>query len=220
MRYSFSRRLHSLCVRRALPCWCYFPRCSPRWNQRSRPLTARRPFQTIWQRVAEWTRDVVDLSSANGAEDVVAAVARAIQKTIAYRRREAKGVQTPTLTLDESSGSCRDMATLMLEALRAFGLPARFASGYLDCAASEAGRASTHAVGRSISAGDWLDWLRSHPRRAHLTQARCCRGEQSPRVGSCRSVARFYDEQGSYLGMKVSVRIERFETGTELHSRI
>jgi len=33
----------------------------------------------------------------------------------------------------------------MQEALRVLGLPARFVSGYLDCAASEAGRASTHA---------------------------------------------------------------------------
>ena len=96
-------------------------------------------------RVRKWVRDAIDLTAVRGAEDAVVALARAIRKTIKYRRREAKGVQTPTETLAESSGSCRDMATLMLEALRTLGLPARFASGYLDCAASEAGRASTHA---------------------------------------------------------------------------
>ena len=37
------------------------------------------------------------------------------------------------------------MATLMMEAGRVLGIAMRFASGYLDCAASVAGRASTHA---------------------------------------------------------------------------
>jgi transglutaminase-like putative cysteine protease len=96
-------------------------------------------------RVNEWVRDAIDLTTVRGAEDAMASVGRAIHNNIKYRRRVAKGVQTPTETLAESSGSCRDMATLMLEALRALGLPARFASGYLDCAASEAGRALTHA---------------------------------------------------------------------------
>jgi transglutaminase-like putative cysteine protease len=79
------------------------------------------------------------------AEEIVALVAQTIRKTIKYEQREAKGVQSPSLTLSAGSGSRRDMATLMLEALRSVGLPARFASGYLECTASEAGRASTHA---------------------------------------------------------------------------
>ena len=37
------------------------------------------------------------------------------------------------------------MATLMMEAGRLLGISTRFASGYLDCAASLAGRASMHA---------------------------------------------------------------------------
>jgi transglutaminase-like putative cysteine protease len=54
-------------------------------------------------------------------------------------------VQSPAETLRLASGSCRDMATLMMEAGRVLGYATRFASGYLDCAASIAGRASTHA---------------------------------------------------------------------------
>lgn len=68
-----------------------------------------------------------------------------INKTFQYQRRDEPGVQTPAETLKKNSGSCRDFATLMLEACRCWGLAARFASGYMQCEATEAGGASTHA---------------------------------------------------------------------------
>jgi transglutaminase-like putative cysteine protease len=68
-----------------------------------------------------------------------------INKTFRYQRRDDPGVQTPAETLKKNSGSCRDFATLMLEACRCWGLAARFASGYMQCEATEAGGASTHA---------------------------------------------------------------------------
>jgi transglutaminase-like putative cysteine protease len=68
-----------------------------------------------------------------------------IHRRIRYRRREQKGVQSPAETLSLGTGSCRDLATLLVESARVLGVAARFVSGYLDCAASAAGRASTHA---------------------------------------------------------------------------
>jgi transglutaminase-like putative cysteine protease len=68
-----------------------------------------------------------------------------INKTFQYQRRDDPGVQTPAETLKKNSGSCRDFATLMLEACRCWGLAARFVSGYMQCEATEAGGASTHA---------------------------------------------------------------------------
>jgi len=62
-----------------------------------------------------------------------------------YTRRDAHGVQTPAETLQKNSGSCRDFATLFLEACRCWGLAARFVSGYMLCEATEAGGGSTHA---------------------------------------------------------------------------
>jgi transglutaminase-like putative cysteine protease len=79
------------------------------------------------------------------AECFVLHCAEIIHETIRYRRREEKGVQSPDTTLSLGSGSCRDMATLMMEALRHLGIATRFASGYLDCPATRAARGSTHA---------------------------------------------------------------------------
>jgi transglutaminase-like putative cysteine protease len=68
-----------------------------------------------------------------------------LHQSISYRRRSEKGVQSPLQTLQAASGSCRDMATLMMDAVRLLGMASRFASGYLHGSASLAGRASTHA---------------------------------------------------------------------------
>lgn len=70
---------------------------------------------------------------------------KAIATQIEYQIREEPGVQSPTATLTKKSGSCRDMATLFIEACRLIGLAARFVSGYLHAPVSEAGYGSTHA---------------------------------------------------------------------------
>jgi len=69
---------------------------------------------------------------------------RTIVGEFAYRMREEPGVQAPAATLSLGTGSCRDFATLFIEACRYLGLPARFVSGYLhNPGATQHG--STHA---------------------------------------------------------------------------
>jgi transglutaminase-like putative cysteine protease len=79
------------------------------------------------------------------AEGTMLALCRLVFQTVAYQRREERGVQSPVRTLELRTGSCRDMATLMMDAARLLGVAARFTSGYLHGTASQAGRASTHA---------------------------------------------------------------------------
>ena len=94
--------------------------------------------------VQEWLRAAPD-GNPFDAEGAMLALCRRIFGSVKYLRRLEKGVQTPAQTLALGSGSCRDMATLLMEAARIAGVAARFASGYLHGSASLAGQASTHA---------------------------------------------------------------------------
>jgi len=68
-----------------------------------------------------------------------------IHQQLRYQAREEAGVQSPAQTIQLGSGSCRDFATLFIEACRCLGFASRFVSGYLHAPATEAGNATTHA---------------------------------------------------------------------------
>ncbi|MFO1431725.1 MAG: transglutaminase family protein [Candidatus Competibacteraceae bacterium] len=69
----------------------------------------------------------------------------AIARGFSYQPREQPGVQSPVITLTRQTGSCRDFATLFIEACRSLGLAARFVSGYLYSPVSMQGQGATHA---------------------------------------------------------------------------
>ena len=70
---------------------------------------------------------------------------KAIATGFTYQQREEPGVQTPAVTLTRRAGSCRDFATLFIEACHYLGLAARFVSGYQYSPALMQGQGATHA---------------------------------------------------------------------------
>jgi transglutaminase-like putative cysteine protease len=63
--------------------------------------------------------------------DLLGDMTRTIRRSFKHVARHEKGIQAPAWTLKLGSGSCRDLAVLMIAALRTRGIAARFVSGYL-----------------------------------------------------------------------------------------
>jgi transglutaminase-like putative cysteine protease len=116
--------------------------------------------------IGSWARQFFDEAAPVSAIELLTCLSQGIQREFLYRRREAKGVQSPAETLRLGHGSCRDFAWLMIEASRALGLAARFASGYLaiafDGSAEDVDRAphgATHAWAQVYLPGNgWVDF--------------------------------------------------------------
>jgi transglutaminase-like putative cysteine protease len=83
------------------------------------------------RRIDRWARRFLDVDGGAEPTAMLADMTHAIKREFAYIRREKMGVQDPQETLALGTGSCRDFAVLMMEAVRALGLAARFVSGYL-----------------------------------------------------------------------------------------
>lgn len=116
--------------------------------------TIERHYPDPERRVTEWTRRFLD----NGPEGIdtekfLTSVTQGIKQEFDYAVRHEPGVQTPLETLDLGSGTCRDYALFMMEAVRSVGLAARFVSGYLYDPALDGG------VGDVTGAGSTHAWV-------------------------------------------------------------
>ena len=81
--------------------------------------------------VDRWARQFLRHDGRTNTSELLAAMTHAIPQELDYVAREESGVQDPAKTLRMKSGSCRDFAVLMIEAVRSLGLAARFVTGYL-----------------------------------------------------------------------------------------
>src|SRR3954467_11249011 len=75
--------------------------------------------------VAAWTKSFV-AGDQDQTPDVLRRMLAAFRSALSYRTREAEGTQSPSETLRTKSGTCRDYAWLMIEALRRLGFASRF----------------------------------------------------------------------------------------------
>jgi transglutaminase-like putative cysteine protease len=121
-----------------------------------------RQFSDPRRQLDQWVHRFRRKSGATDTRALLVALTRTIKQTFTHVARHEKGIQDPLLTLKIRSGSCRDLAMLMIEAARALGIAARFVSGYLhvpDHDDRKAGGGNTHAWAQVYLPGPgWVDF--------------------------------------------------------------
>jgi transglutaminase-like putative cysteine protease len=111
-------------------------------------------------RVGQWARTFLRKDRPTDTCELLVDLTQGIRRTFKYARRHEKGVQTPVQTLALGSGSCRDLAMLMIDAARSLGMAARFVSGYLHIPDDDRrGGGNTHAWAQVYLPGPgWVDF--------------------------------------------------------------
>jgi transglutaminase-like putative cysteine protease len=112
--------------------------------------------------LSAWARNFLDADAPTPTFKILSGMTHGIREAFAYRKRHEQGTQHPLDTLQTGSGTCRDYALFMIEALRRLGIAARFVSGYLfvpDDRARYSGGGSTHAwVQVYLPSAGWIEF--------------------------------------------------------------
>ena len=117
--------------------------------------------------IRPWAERFLVSSGSTTTMSLLHSMTRGIKGEFEYLRRSEKGVQSPAETLRLRSGSCRDFAVLMMEAVRSLGIAARFVSGYIFLPegkrAAAVGGGATHAWMQAYLPGaGWVDFDPTH----------------------------------------------------------
>jgi transglutaminase-like putative cysteine protease len=113
--------------------------------------------------LARWAQRFVRRRGRTGLLALLSEMTHAIHDEFRYAGRLDGGTQTPLQTLSRGTGTCRDFATLMIEAARQLDLAARFVSGYICARPGGAGQrlggGHTHAWARVyLPRHGWVDF--------------------------------------------------------------
>jgi transglutaminase-like putative cysteine protease len=113
--------------------------------------------------LSTWARKFLDAEGPTPAFHILSGMTHGIRAAFTYRKRYEQGTQHPLDTLQTGSGTCRDYALFMIEALRRLGIAARFVSGYVfipgDREHGYVGGGSTHAwVQVYLPSAGWIEF--------------------------------------------------------------
>ena len=174
--------------------------------------SAERQYPDSRHQVDAWVRDICARAETDDTLSLIKAITHGVKDGFEYRARDEEGTQTPVQTLELGSGSCRDFALLMIEAVRSLGLASRFVSGYLydeslvDAENAMVGGGATHAWVQVYLPG--AGWLPFDPTNGIVG------GRNLIRVAVARDPAQAAPLKGSfvgppdaYLGMEVEVKV-------------
>lgn len=180
--------------------------------------TMERHYPDPDRRIDAWAKGFLAKSGETHTADLLARITRAVHRQFAYQTRYAVGTRSPVETLDAGSGTCRDLALFMMEAVRSLGLAARFVSGYLYDPALDGGSAAPELLGLGATHA-WVQvylpgagWVEFDPTNGLVG------GANLIRVGVARDPSQAVPLQGSYFGapedfidMQVDVKVTAVE---------
>ena len=147
--------------------------------------------------------------------EFLVSMTQTIKRTIEHVSRHEEGIQDPVQTLALKSGSCRDVAVLMIAAVRSRGIAARFVSGYVHLVDDDEDKVvkeddiaggNTHAwVQVYVPGPGWVDF---DPAAGVIGNQNLIRvaavqhpGEANPLQGT------WYGPPSDHLSMNVAVRV-------------
>lgn len=160
--------------------------------------------------VARWARGFLRDDGTADTHTLLVGMTRAIRESFQHTARHQKGTRDPEQTLELASGSCRDLAVLMIAGLHALGIAARFVSGYLNIADPDDDSitgGNTHAwVQAYVPGAGWVDF---DPSSGSVGNANLVRvavvhgpGDAIPLEGT------FVGFASDHLAMRVAVKVE------------
>ena len=165
-----------------------------------------------------WARRFIQTSGPTHTALMLEAMTVAIRDNFKYARRTNPGTQTPAMTLDSLSGTCRDFALLMMEAARSLGFAARFVTGYLYVPSRDGsqlvGGGATHAWAQIYLPG--AGWVEFDPTNGIIGN------RDLIRVGVARDPRQAIPLWGTHsggrnvsLGMTVQVNVTSVDAGAK-----
>ena len=165
--------------------------------------------------LTHWARQFMRTDGPTGTRNLLLNMNQFIRDHFGYAQREQEGTQTPLQTLSLGTGTCRDFALLMMEAIRRLGVAARFVSGYLYDQALDSG-----SDAGTVGAGTTHAWLQAYlPGAGWVTfdpTNNLLGGNQLIRVGVARDPSQaspisgnWFGAGNAFLGMTATVQVRR-----------
>ena len=174
------------------------------------------PFYDADETLMAWARAFIRTDGPTESRQLLVEMTRKIRDTMKYQPREEQGVQSPHETLALKQGSCRDLATLMIEAVRRLGYAARFVSGYVYTP-EQPGSGGNQAVSGATHA--WLQvylpgagWITFDPTNNLIGGTELIRVAYARHASFASPVSgTWVGAPADYLGMKVDVLVKKRE---------
>jgi transglutaminase-like putative cysteine protease len=179
-------------------------------NRYIEPPAARRELD-------RWSAAFFQNGKSTDLHEFLVSMTQAIKQTIEHVSRHEEGIQNPVQTLALKSGSCRDVAVLMIAVLRSRGIAARFVSGYVHLVddendenevakADEIARGNTHAwVQVYLPGPGWVDFDPAAGVTGNQNLIRVA-AVQHPRE-AIPLQGTWYGSPSDHLAMNVAVRV-------------